>query len=108
MVLVRVSRKGSPSVPGISLMNLMCGSMQLKCSYVFYIGTSTIKSLPMHPKDPIPDSQKSDIIRHWKCPAHNCTAEYIGKTNRPLKERVSDHRIKTFSAIRNYHISTNH
>ena len=62
----------------------------------------------MHPKDPIPDAQKTDIIYHWKCPAENCTAEYIGETNRSLKERVSDHRNQTTSAIRNYHISTKH
>ena len=58
------------------------------------------------PKDPIPDSQKTDIIYHWKYPAPNCTAEYIGETNRSLKERVSDHRNQTTSAITNHHIST--
>ena len=51
---------------------------------VFFKGTSTIKSLLMHPKDPIPDAHKTDIIYHWKCPATNCTAEYIGETNRSL------------------------
>ena len=61
----------------------------------------------MHPKDPISDAQKTDIIYHWKCPAHNRTAEYIVETNRSLKERVSDHRNQTTSAMRNYHISTN-
>ena len=66
---------------------------------VFFKGTSTIKSLLMHPKDPIPDAQKTDIIYHWKCPANNCTAEYIGETNRSLKERVSSHRNQTTSAI---------
>ena len=75
---------------------------------VFFKGTSTIKSLLMHPKYPIPDTQKTDTIYHWKCPANNCTAEYIGETNRPLKERVSDHRNQTTSAIRNHHISTKH
>ena len=74
---------------------------------IFFKGTSTIKSLLMHPKDPIPDARKTDIIYHWKCPAHNCTAEYIGETNRSLKETVSDHRNQTTSAIRNHHISTN-
>ena len=44
----------------------------------------------------------------FKCPANNCTAEYIGETNRSLKERVSDHRNQTTSAIRNHHISTKH
>ena len=73
---------------------------------VFFKGTSTIKSLLMHPRDPIQDSQKTDILYSWKCPANNCTAEYIGETNRSLKERVSDHRNQTTSAIRNHHIST--
>ena len=62
----------------------------------------------MYPKDPIPDAQKTDIIYHWKCPADNCTAEYIGETNRSLKERDSDHRNQTTTAIRNHHISTKH
>ena len=53
---------------------------------VFFKGISTIKSLLMHPKDPIPDAQKTDIIYHWKCPANNCTAENTGETNRSLKE----------------------
>ena len=75
---------------------------------VFFKGTSTIKSLLMHPKVPIPDAQKTDIIYHWKCPANNCTAEYIGETNRSLKERVSDHSNQTTSVIRNHHISTKH
>ena len=32
MGLVSISRKGSPSVPGSSVVNLMCGSMELRCS----------------------------------------------------------------------------
>ena len=75
---------------------------------VFFKGTSTIKSLLMHPKDPIPDAQETDIIYHWKRPADNCTSEYIGETSRSLKERVSDHRNQTTSAIRNHYISTKH
>ena len=75
---------------------------------VFFKGTNPIKSLLMYPKDPIPDAQKTDIIYHWKCPANNCTAEYVVETNRSLKERVSDHRNQTTSAIRNHHISTKH
>ena len=62
----------------------------------------------MHPKDPILDAQKTDITYHLKCTAHNCTAEYIGETIRSLKERVSDHRNQTISAIRHQHISTKH
>ena len=62
----------------------------------------------MHRKDPIPHAQKTEVIYHLKCPAHNCTAEYTSETNRFLKERVSDHRNQTTSAIRNHHISTKH
>ena len=75
---------------------------------ICFKGTSTIRSLLMHPKDPIPDAEKTDIINHWKCLAHNCTAKYIGETNRSLKERVSDHRNQTTSAIRNHNIITKH
>ena len=62
----------------------------------------------MHLRNPIPDAQKTHIIYHWKCPANNCTAEYIGENNRSLKERVSDHKNQTTSATRNHHISTKH
>ena len=75
---------------------------------VFFKGASTIKSLLMHPKDPISDAQETDIIFHLKCPANICTAENIDETNRSPKERVSDHRNQTTSAIRNHHISTKH
>ena len=75
---------------------------------VFFKGTSTIRSLLMHPKDTIPDAQQTDIIYHWKYPALNCTAEYIAETNRFQKDRISDHRNQMTRAIRNHHISTNH
>ena len=75
---------------------------------VSFKGTITIKSLLMYPKDPIPDAQKTDIIYHWKFPADNCTAKYIGEATRSLKERVSDHRNQTTSTIRNHHIFTKH
>ena len=32
MVLVSISRKGSPSVPGIPIVNVMHGTMELRCS----------------------------------------------------------------------------
>ena len=58
--------------------------------------------------DPVPEAGEQDIIYQWKCPSHNHTAEYIGESNRSLRERVSDHRNQTTSAIRNHHISTKH
>ena len=62
----------------------------------------------MHPKGSLPDAQKTDIIYHWKCPANNCTVEYIGETNRFLKKEDSDHRNQATSVIKNHHISTKH
>ena len=75
---------------------------------VFLKDASTIKSLLMHPKDPIWDAQKTYIIYYYKCQAYNCIDENIGETKRYLKEKVSNHRNQTISAIRNHHISTNH
>ena len=75
---------------------------------VIFKGTSTIKSLLMHPKDPIQDSQRTDIIYHRKCLVHDCTAESKDEMNRSLKVRVSDHRNQTTSAIRNHHICIKH
>ena len=75
---------------------------------VFFKATSTIRSLLMHPKDPIQDAQKTEINCHWKCPTNNCTVKYISENNRSLKEGVSDHRNQTTSAIRNHHISRKH
>ena len=75
---------------------------------IFFKGTSTIKFFLMHWKDLIPDAQKTDIIYHLKFLANNCTAQYIGETNMSLKERVSDHRSQTSSAIRNHHLSIKH
>ena len=75
---------------------------------VLFKGTSTIKSILIHPKDPIPDAQKTDIIYYWKCQAHKCTAEYISETKMSLKERVSDHRNQTTCAIKTTTSLTNY
>ena len=53
---------------------------------IFFKGTNTIKSLLMHTTDSILDAWKSDIIYHWKCPAHDCTLEYTGETNVPERK----------------------
>ena len=42
----------------------------------------------MHPKDLIPDAQKTDIIYHWKSPPNNCTAEYIGETQQVPERKI--------------------
>ena len=39
--LVRVSRKGSPSVPGSSIVNFMCGSMELIPTLDLQLQTNT-------------------------------------------------------------------
>ena len=58
LVLVRVSRKGSPSVPGSSMINLMCGCMaSLKfVDLIFPGGTVDIINIPEPPFD-----------KCWKC-----------------------------------------
>ena len=61
----------------------------------------------MHSKDPIPDAQKTDISYHLKCPANSCTAEYIGETNRSLKESFRPYK-SNHQCHQNHHISTKH
>ena len=39
----------------------------------------------MHPKDPIPDTEKTDIICYLKCPAHTCTGKYIGPSKKEFQ-----------------------
>ena len=56
MGLVRVSRNGSPSVPRSSMVNLMSGSMELRCSskfvdLIFAGGTVDIFNIPAPPFD---------------------------------------------------------
>ena len=87
----------------LSFRDLMVSPMYSAVQLSSGLWNWNIKSLLMHPKDPIPDGQKTDIIYHWKCPANNCIAESIGETNRSLKERISDHRNQTTCAIRNHH-----
>ena len=54
---------------------------------------------------PVPSSALFDEL--MRSP-ENLKLDYIGETNKSLKERVSDHRNQTTSAIRNHHISTKH
>ena len=54
MGLVRVSRKGSPSVPGSSMVHLMCGSMGFRgylkfVDLIFPGGTMDIITVPEPP-----------------------------------------------------------
>ena len=34
---------------------------------VCFKGVNTLKSLLMHPKDKLPNSQKKDVVYHWEC-----------------------------------------
>ena len=40
-------------------------------------------------KDKTPDLSKSNVVYHFRCPA--CSADYIGKTDRNLRERCQEH-----------------
>ena len=43
-----------------------------------------------HPKDRIPDDDKSNVVYKINC--RDCDASYVGETGRALKTRVSEHR----------------
>ena len=49
----------------------------------------TLRRILSHPKDHIPDDDKSSIVYKINC--HDCDASYVGETGRALKARVSEH-----------------
>ena len=50
----------------------------------------TLRRILSHPKDGIPDDDKSSIVYKINC--HDCDTSYVGETRRALKTRVSEHR----------------
>ena len=52
----------------------------------------TIKQELVAPKDKIPKEQKTGVVYHIKC---ECGEDYIGETERQLKERVAEHTRKS-------------
>ena len=43
-----------------------------------------------HPKDPVPDLQRRDVV--YKIPCAACSSSYIGQTGRKLSHRLDEHR----------------
>ena len=50
----------------------------------------TLRKILSHPKDRIPDDDKSNVVYKINC--RDCDASYVGETGRALKTRVSEHR----------------
>ena len=50
----------------------------------------TLRRILSHPKDRIPDDDKSSVVYKINC--RDCDASYVGETGRALKTRVSEHR----------------
>ena len=49
----------------------------------------TVRRILSHPKNRIPDGDKSNIV--YKISCCDCDASYVGETGRALKTRVSEH-----------------
>ena len=43
-----------------------------------------------HPKDPVPDLQRWDVV--YKIPCAACSSSYIGQTGRKLSQRLDEHK----------------
>ena len=52
--------------------------------------TNSIKSILSHPKDWVPDDEKSNVI--YKISCGDCDASYVGQTGRALKTRLTEHQ----------------
>ena len=49
----------------------------------------TLRKILSHPKDCIPDDDKSNVMYKINC--RDCDASYVGETGRALKTHVSEH-----------------
>ena len=67
---------------------------------VYMRPTSMIRSILSHPKDRVPDDEKSDVI--YKISCGDCDASYVGQTGRALKTRLTEHQ----KAVRNADFSS--
>ena len=52
--------------------------------------TNTLRRLLVHPKDPVPERERSCVI--YRIPCTNCPRAYIGQTSRTLSQRVKEHQ----------------
>ena len=50
----------------------------------------TLRRILSHPKDRIPDDDKSSVVYKINC--RDCDASYVGETGRALKTHVLEHR----------------
>ena len=51
---------------------------------------STLRSLLVHPKDPVPMDQRKGVV--YSVPCDGCSKVYIGQTGRSLKHWLAEHR----------------
>ena len=58
---------------------------------VFFKPNNTLRQRLVHPKDPTPHSQKSNLVYAVKC-SEECSDLYIGETKQPLNKRMAQHR----------------
>ena len=74
---------------------------------VHFMGTNTIKTLLMAPKDRDNKLKMTRVIYKFKCPHLNCPEEYIGESGRTFGDRLKEH-LRAPSLIHHHSNSTGH
>ena len=74
---------------------------------VYFKGSNTFKTLLMASKDKDTKLLKSGVIYQYKCPAINCSEEYIGETGSAFGDRLKEH-LRAQSPIHQHTSSTGH
>ncbi|MCG8429652.1 MAG: hypothetical protein MJA29_00535, partial [Candidatus Omnitrophica bacterium] len=124
-----LEKKGRLENPPPPLINPETGNEITKCKYVSvpyfpgvsekfksifkytpiqvcFKGNNTLKSLLMHPKDPVEKQVNKDVVYKWNC--KDCDMSYIGETCRPLVDRVKEHSKSGTSSIYAHHVKSGH
>ena len=74
---------------------------------VYFRGGSTIRDLPVHPKDKDTIHKKSEVIYKYRCGRVDGEEEYIGESGRTFGERYREH-MRAPSPIMDHQNTTGH
>ena len=92
-----IKKKGHISLPYVGPMSNSIARVIRKAGVAVHMRPyNTIRSQLVHPKDKVEPSDKAGVVYHIQC--GDCTASYVGETERCLGKRVKEHAYRGSSS----------